>query len=56
MNVRDNSDSSREETLKRAMDDPEVQEILSDPVMRSILEQMQQDPKAAQVRENRAHI
>lgn len=34
MNVRNNSDASREETLERAMDDPEVQQILADPVMR----------------------
>lgn len=30
------------------MDNPEVREILSDPIMRQILEQMQSDPKAAQ--------
>jgi stress-induced-phosphoprotein 1 len=36
------------ETLERAAKDPEVQEILSDPVMRQILEDMQNDPKAAQ--------
>jgi stress-induced-phosphoprotein 1 len=50
MNVRNsnNSEGSREETLKQAMEDPEVQEILADPIMRSILEQMQKDPKAAQ--------
>ena len=30
------------------MRDPEVQEILSDPVMRQILNDMQTDPKAAQ--------
>lgn len=29
------------------MRDPEVQQILSDPVMRQILEDMQNDPKAA---------
>jgi stress-induced-phosphoprotein 1 len=43
-----NTDSSREETLKQAMEDPEVQQILADPIMRSILDQMQKDPKAAQ--------
>lgn len=37
-----------EETRKRAMNDPEIQQILTDPAMRIILEQMQQDPKAAQ--------
>lgn len=30
------------------MSDPEVQEILRDPAMRMILEQMQSDPKAVQ--------
>jgi stress-induced-phosphoprotein 1 len=37
-----------QETLQRAMQDPEVQQILADPVMRQILEDMQSDPKAAQ--------
>ena len=37
-----------EEIRKRAMQDPEVQEILRDPAMRLILEQMQTDPRAAQ--------
>jgi len=36
------------QTRERAMKDPEVQEILSDPIMRQILEDMQSDPKAAQ--------
>ncbi|KAF9913869.1 Hsp90 cochaperone [Lobosporangium transversale] len=36
------------ETLARAQQDPEVQKIMSDPAMRSILQQMQEDPKAAQ--------
>ena len=31
---------------KRAMSDPEIQQILSDPAMRLILEQMQNDPRA----------
>ncbi|GAN01732.1 conserved hypothetical protein [Mucor ambiguus] len=39
---------SQEETLKRAAQDPEVQRILGDPVMQQILQQMQEDPKAAQ--------
>ncbi|OZJ02857.1 hypothetical protein BZG36_03218 [Bifiguratus adelaidae] len=39
---------SQEETLKRAANDPEVQRILGDPVMQQILQQMQQDPMAAQ--------
>ncbi|BES87703.1 STI1 [Nesidiocoris tenuis] len=40
--------SNPEEVRKRAMADPEVQAILSDPAMRLILEQMQSDPKALQ--------
>jgi stress-induced-phosphoprotein 1 len=42
------SGESQEEILKRAAQDPEVQRILGDPVMQQILQQMQQDPKAAQ--------
>ncbi|KAF1378837.1 hypothetical protein EPR50_G00135580 [Perca flavescens] len=37
---------SPEEVKKRAMCDPEVQQIMSDPAMRMILEQMQKDPQA----------
>ncbi|XP_038214917.1 stress-induced-phosphoprotein 1 [Zerene cesonia] len=40
--------SNPEEVRKRAMSDPEVQQILRDPAMRCILEQMQQDPQALQ--------
>lgn len=40
--------SNPEEVRKRAMNDPEVQQILTDPAMRLILEQMQNDPKALQ--------
>ena len=35
-----------QEVWKKAMADPEVQQILKDPAMRLILEQMQNDPKA----------
>jgi stress-induced-phosphoprotein 1 len=38
---------SEEEILKRASQDPEIREILSDPVMKQILQDMQTDPKAA---------
>ncbi|KAK6636150.1 hypothetical protein RUM43_009802 [Polyplax serrata] len=38
--------SNPEEVRKRAMADPEVRNILSDPAMRLILDQMQNDPKA----------
>ena len=34
------------------MNDPEVQQIMSDPAMRMILEQMQSDPQAVQVMVN----
>lgn len=37
-----------EERRKQAMEDPEVQQILTDPAMRMILEQMQENPQAAQ--------
>ena len=42
------SSSNPEDVRKRAMADPEVQQILGDPAMRLILEQMQTDPKAVQ--------
>ena len=35
-----------ESVRKRAMADPEIQDILKDPAMRLILEQMQKDPSA----------
>ncbi|KAL6463546.1 hypothetical protein MHYP_G00279370 [Metynnis hypsauchen] len=35
-----------EEVKRRAMADPEVQQIMTDPAMRMILEQMQKDPQA----------
>jgi len=37
-----------EETIARAMRDPEVQKILQDPVMQQILQQAQEDPKSMQ--------
>uniref|UniRef100_U5EX44 Stress-induced-phosphoprotein 1 n=1 Tax=Corethrella appendiculata TaxID=1370023 RepID=U5EX44_9DIPT len=40
--------SDPKEVWKKAMNDPEVQQILKDPAMRVILEQMQTDPKAVQ--------
>lgn len=39
---------SQEETLARAMRDPEVAEIMSDPIMQQILQQAQSDPQALQ--------
>eukprot|EP00039_Didymoeca_costata_P013945 m.218691 g.218691 ORF g.218691 m.218691 type:complete len:333 (-) comp15905_c1_seq5:115-1113(-) len=44
----DRANMSQEERAKAAMQDPEVQAILGDPVMRQILEQMQTDPQSAQ--------
>jgi hypothetical protein len=41
--------SDPEEVRSRAMNDPEVQQIMGDPAMRMILEQMQSDPQAVQV-------
>ena len=35
-----------EQTYARAMRDPEVQEIMADPLMRQILQDSQQDPRA----------
>ncbi|KAG0240660.1 Hsp90 cochaperone [Actinomortierella wolfii] len=37
-----------EEVLKRAQQDPEIQRLMTDPAMRAILQQMQEDPQAAQ--------
>ena len=42
------SNQNPEEARKRAMQDPEVQEILRDPAMRLILEQMQTERHAVQ--------
>lgn len=50
------SNLSEEEVMKRAMQDPEVQEIMQDPVMREILRQMQTDPAAAQEHLKNSHV
>ncbi|MCO5588166.1 hypothetical protein L7F22_042121 [Adiantum nelumboides] len=42
------STETEEETLQRAMRDPEVSQIMQDPVMQSILQQAQSDPRALQ--------
>ncbi|KAI0829345.1 chaperone [Trametes gibbosa] len=39
---------SEEETLQRAMRDPEIAQIMGDPIMQSILQQAQGDPAALQ--------
>uniref|UniRef100_A0ACB8G7L8 Uncharacterized protein n=1 Tax=Sphaerodactylus townsendi TaxID=933632 RepID=A0ACB8G7L8_9SAUR len=41
-----NHSDNPEDVKRRAMADPEVQQIMSDPAMRLILEQMQKDPQA----------
>jgi stress-induced-phosphoprotein 1 len=41
-----NSGADAEANRQRAMADPEVQSILMDPVMQTILKQMQEDPSA----------
>ena len=42
------SNETDEQTLERAMRDPEVAAIMSDPIMQSILQQAQNDPAALQ--------
>ncbi|PJF16756.1 hypothetical protein PSACC_03451 [Paramicrosporidium saccamoebae] len=46
--MRGGDDESDETVLQRAAQNPEVREILSDPVMVQILKQMQSDPRAVQ--------
>ncbi|KAG6820167.1 hypothetical protein H0H93_004430 [Arthromyces matolae] len=41
-------EETQEETLERAMRDPEVAGIMNDPIMQQILQQSQTDPKALQ--------
>ncbi|CAD5230826.1 unnamed protein product [Bursaphelenchus xylophilus] len=48
INCARNSDETPEKARAAALQDPEVQEILKDPSMRMILEQMSTDPGAAQ--------
>ena len=42
------NDEDPAKARERALQDPEIQQILADPSMRLILEQMSQDPKAVQ--------
>jgi stress-induced-phosphoprotein 1 len=42
------ANETEQETLERAMRDPEVAEIMTDPVMQSILQQAQSNPQALQ--------
>ncbi|KAG7671793.1 putative Hsp70-Hsp90 organizing protein 3 [Nannochloris sp. 'desiccata'] len=48
MNRGDASEEDLQERQAKAMADPEVQSILSDPVMRQVLSDMQEDPVSAQ--------
>ena len=41
------SGADEKEVHERAMNDPEVRQIMQDPIIRQILQQMQQDPAAA---------
>ena len=41
-----NTEPDEESARQRAANDPEIQEILSDPAMRLILNQMSEDPSA----------
>ncbi|KAG5715620.1 Heat shock protein sti1 like protein, partial [Termitomyces sp. T112] len=41
-------EETQEQTLERAMRDPEVAGIMNDPIMQQILQQAQTDPKALQ--------
>lgn len=44
-------DASEEELAQRrarAMSDPEIQNIMTDPVMRQVLQDLQEDPRTAQ--------
>ena len=47
---------SEEETLQRAMRDPEVAQIMQDPVINQILQQAQQDPAALQDHMKNPHV
>lgn len=40
--------TNTEERARRAMEDPEIRNIMSDPVMKSVLQEMQTNPAAAQ--------
>ena len=44
--MRQESDLTPEQARQRAMNDPEIQQIMGDPSMQMILQQMQQNPGA----------
>ena len=52
INMQSSSGEVDQERQARAMADPEIQAILGDAQMRSILQEMQQDPKKAQAAMN----
>lgn len=50
------SGETDEQTLQRAMRDPEIAKIMQDPVMQSILQQAQSDPRALQSHMQNAQV
>jgi len=48
INERSSSGKTDEDSVRKAMSDPEIRNILSDPLMQKVLQDMQQDPKSAQ--------
>ena len=48
MNRGDMTEEERKERQERAMADPEIQGILTDPIMTNVLREMQENPAAAQ--------
>ena len=49
INSRQDDAQSEKEVMDAAARDPEIQNILQDPVIRKVLQDLQNDPRAAQV-------
>ncbi|TFK74439.1 hypothetical protein BDN72DRAFT_54697 [Pluteus cervinus] len=49
-------EETQEQTLERAMRDPEVSSIMSDPVIQQILQQAQSDPRSLQDHMKNANV